>query len=385
MEIQSKSRIASVDILRGLVMIIMALDHVREFWSVTPFRPEDVSQTSTALFFTRWITHFCAPTFAFLSGISIFFVEQRKPSKRELSMFLIKRGLWLVFLQIFIINFLTQFSYNLIILEVIWALGWSMILMAALIWLPRWATATLAAALIAGHNLLPGIETVTPQNFILVALHNSPRVLTLPGLPTILIAYTIIPWVAVMAAGYIAAQLFRLPEGRQIRFWRRAGVVLLISFLIVRYINIYGDPQPWSVQERGTWFTFLSFLNVTKYPPSLDFLLLTLGTACLLLSALNNPSGKIISFIKTFGEVPFFFYLIHIPMIVLGAHVWIYLRFGELVNLAFQSPDQWPAGYSPDLFRTYTVWIICIAILYFPCRWYSKYKSSHRSWWLSYL
>jgi uncharacterized membrane protein len=385
MELPSKSRIASVDILRGLVMIVMALDHVREFWSVTPFRPEDVTQASTTLFFTRWITHFCAPTFAFLSGISIFFVAERKQPKRELSLFLLKRGLWLVFLQVFVINFLTQFSFNMIILEVIWALGWSMILMAALIWLPKWAAASLAIIMIAGHNLIPSIDTVKPENFILVALHNSPRVLILPGLPVILIAYSIVPWVAVMAAGYLAGQLFRLPEDRQIFYWRRAGIVLLVLFMILRYINIYGDPLPWASQPRGAWFTFLSFLNVTKYPPSLNFLLLTLGVACLLLSVLNNVSGRIVSFVKTFGDVPFFFFLIHIPLIVLGAHIWTYLRFGKIVSLAFQSPDQWPAGYSPDLFRTYAVWIVYVVILYFPCRWYSQYKNTHRNWWLSYL
>lgn len=380
-----RPRVASVDLLRGMIMMIMALDHVREFWGTTPFRAEDVTQTSTLLFFTRWVTHFCAPTFAFLSGVSIFLVHQRTGSKKETSLFVVKRGLWLVILQVLLLSFLFQFSYNLIILEIIWVLGWSMVIMGALIWLPKWAIALFAILVIAGHNLLPFIQPVTTSNFLLAILHNAPAALSLPDGPLIIIAYTVFPWVGVVAFGYVLGGWLFFDVTVQKSRWRILGLSMIGLFILLRLINQYGDQTPWIPQERGAWFTFLSFLNVSKYPPSLDFLLLTLGVTCLFLALFSvySPPGSHI--MKVFGAVPFFFYIIHIPLILLGAYLWLYLQFGQAVNLGFQPPDQWPAGYELSLLRVYGVWICYLILLYFPCRWYSNYKRTHKGWWLSYL
>ena len=382
--LHTKSRIQTVDMLRGLVMIIMALDHVRDFWSASPFRPEDVTQTSTALFFTRFVTHFCAPVFVFLSGVSIYFTEQRAKDKRSVAVQLLKRGMWLVLIQVTVISFMMQFAYNLIILEVIWVIGWSMIIMAVLIWLPRKVMAAVAIVLIAGHNLWPPFAPITTGNFLLAMLHNSPGVLVVSGLPVIIIAYTIIPWVGVMAAGYLMAIVFSFPMEKQIGYWRTTGIFLIALFIGLRFLNVYGDSTPWAAQERGEWYTFLSFLNVTKYPPSLLFLSLTLGVAMIALTFMSKP-GPIGTVLNTFGRVPFFYYLIHIPLIVLGAYLWGYFQFGTIVSFAFQSPDQWPKGYSPSIVRTYVVWTIYVIILYFPCRWYGAYKGRNSQAWLSYV
>lgn len=371
--------------LRGLVMIIMALDHVRDFWSASPFRPEDVTQTSTELFFTRFVTHFCAPVFVFLSGVSIYFTEQRMKDKKSVAMQLLKRGIWLVVVQVTVISFMMQFAYNLIILEVIWVIGWSMIMMAVLIWLPRKVMAGIAIVMIAGHNLLRGFAPVTPGNFLLAILHNSPGVMVVPGFPVVIIAYTIIPWAGVMTAGYLMGVVFSFPPERQTAYWRTTGVILIALFVGLRFLNVYGDPAPWSVQDRGGWYTFLSFLNVTKYPPSLLFLSLTLGVAMIVLTFINKLPGPIAAVLNTFGRVPFFYYLIHMPLIVLGAYLWGYFKFDTIVSFAFQSPDQWPAGYSPSIVRTYLVWIIYVVLLYFPCRWYGAYKGRSNQAWLSYV
>ncbi|MEO8474722.1 MAG: heparan-alpha-glucosaminide N-acetyltransferase domain-containing protein, partial [Chryseolinea sp.] len=361
--LEIRPRIQAVDMLRGLVMIIMALDHVREFWSASPFRPEDLTQTSTALFFTRFVTHFCAPVFVFLSGVSIYFTEQRLKDKRSVAVLLLKRGVWLVLVQVTALSFLMQFAYNMIILEVIWAIGWSMVIMAVMIWLPRKVLTAIAIVMIGGHNLLPSFAPVTASNLLLAVLHNSPGVMVVPGFPVVIIAYSIVPWVGVMAAGYLMGIIFSFSAEKQTRYWRTTGLLLIALFVGLRLLNIYGDSVQWSFQERGGWYTFLSFLNVTKYPPSLLFLSLTLGIAMIVLTFIGKLPEQIASVLKTFGRVPFFYYLIHVPLIVLGAYLWGYFQFGTIVSFAFQSPDQWPEGYTPSIFRTYLVWIIYIMIL----------------------
>lgn len=380
----AKHRVQSVDLLRGLVIIIMALDHVREFWGVTPFRPEDLNQAGSGLFLTRWITHFCAPVFAMLSGVSIFFLSQRK-TPTELSSYLIKRGLWLVMLQVCLLSFFMQFSYNMIILEIIWVLGWSMIFMAVLVRLPVWLMGTLALLVIAGHNLVPDTQTVEAGNVIKVLLLNSPTVVQLPGFPVIVIAYTILPGTAIMAIGFVTGRWFSKPAPERNSLFARTGLTVVLLFVVLRYLNGYGDPNAWTVHNKGTWFTVLSFLNVSKYPPSLLFILMTLGVSFLLMPLLERLGGKFGTVVRTFGEVPFFFFILHIPLIVAGAHIWMYVRSGVWINLAFASPDQWPAAYEPNLLRTYMVWLGYMVLLYFPCRWFAKYKHNHRHWWLSYF
>jgi uncharacterized membrane protein len=381
----SSHRIASVDIVRGLVMIIMALDHVRDLWSNTPFRPEDLTQTSVFLFFTRFITHFCAPTFVFLSGVSIFLHTQRIANKKDMTIFLLTRGLWLVFLEITVCTFLLQFAYQIILIQVIWTIGWSMIILSGLIWLPRKYLAVIALIIICGHNLLPNLQPTDLATILPAILHNSPFLIQSENLPPILVAYTIFPWAAVMLAGYVIGEWFQRPLRNQRSVLVTAGLCLLVLFIIVRAINIYGDPSPWEVQPRGFVFTLVSFFNVTKYPPSLLFICLTVGTSLLLLALFSGVKNKFTDVLQVYGQVPFFYYLIHLALIVGSAYVWSYISFGTFTNFAFMPPAQWPAEYAPSLARTYLVWILVVAILYFPCRWYARYKSQNRSWWLSYL
>lgn len=380
----TRNRISSVDILRGIVMMIMAIDHVRHFWSVTPFRPEDLTQTTGELFFTRWITHFCAPVFVFLSGVSIFFQSRRMPQK-QLSSFLWKRGLWLILLQVIVLSFFLQFSFNMIILEVIWVLGLSMILMALIIKLPKKIIAVLAILIIFLHNTIPGFAVTSVGGLLLSVLHNTPAALPIAGGPVILVSYSVFPWVGVMAAGYVMGTFFDLPVATRNRRFRIAGIAMILLFLVLRFIDVYGDPAKWSVQDRGGFFTFLSFLNLSKYPPSLLFLLMTIGPACLILPSLDKASGKLADIAKVYGQVPFFFYLLHIPLIVLGSIIWAYFSFGQVLNLGFITPEQYPVGYEPSVARTYLVWLCYLILLYFPCKWYGKYKRTHDQWWLSYV
>lgn len=377
-------RISSIDVLRGLIMVIMALDHVREFWSVTPYRAEDVSQTSVILFFTRWITHFCAPVFVFLSGISVF-LYSRRHSRKEVSIFLLSRGLWLILLEIFVISIIMQWRYDMILLIVFWIFGWSMILLAGLIWLPRWCIAVIALLILAGHNLLPGNYPVTTANLLPALFYHAPFFLPLENLPPLLAAYTILPWFALMTAGYLVGKWFNDPVDKLNKRLLVAGFCLLGLFLLLRGINLYGDPSPWNVQPRGSIYTVLSFLNVTKYPPSLLFMCMTIGPAFLLLAFFNKYHGKIVLWFQTFGAVPFFFFLLHLILISCSALIWTLLRYNKAANFGFISVADWPQGYEPSLTRAYVVWIILITILYFPCKWFSNYRKHHKQWWLSYL
>ncbi|QDA58828.1 DUF1624 domain-containing protein [Hymenobacter jejuensis] len=379
-------RVQAIDIVRGLVMIVMALDHIREFWSPTAVRPEDVAHASILLFFSRWITHFCAPTFVFLSGTSIYLYAQKQPSQSRVSWFLLTRGLWLVVLELVVINFLLQWgSYQLLLLQVIWAIGWSMVLLAALLWLPRWVLAVLSFVIIVGHNALPDFQPITPDNAIWALLHHSPFLLPVGSLPPFLVAYSVGPWLGVMLAGYLIGPWFRLPlPQRKQRLWA-AGAGLLLLFVALRATNWYGDPSPWSVQDRGLIYTVLSFINITKYPPSLLFLSLTLGVALLLLGSVETATSRLSQWLRTFGQVPFFYYLMHLLLISVGALIWSALAFGKPFNFSFATPKDWPAGYQPSLLRAYVVWLAVVLLLYLPCRWYQRYKQQHSHWWLSYL
>ncbi|TGE25035.1 DUF1624 domain-containing protein [Hymenobacter aquaticus] len=381
----STPRVQAVDVVRGLVMVIMALDHVRDFWSSTAIRPEDLTQASGALFFTRWITHFCAPTFVFLSGVSIWLQLQKQGSRGAASWRLLTRGLWLIGVEVVVITFLLQWSHELLVLEVIWAIGGGMVLMAGLLWLPRPVLAALAALIVLGHDALPFIQPVTPANASWALLHNTPFVLPLVQLPPLLVAYSVGPWLGVMLAGYVVGPWFGLPLADRARRLRTAGAVLLVVFGVLRATNWYGDPAPWSGQARGALYTGLSLLNVSKYPPSLLFVGLTLGVSLLLLSRLETVDNRLTRTLRTYGQVPFFYFLLHLLLISAGAWLWTRLAFGQAVNLSFTPPASWPKGYEPSLWRAYAVWAAVVVLLYWPCRWYGSYKRRHRYWWLSYL
>jgi uncharacterized membrane protein len=375
------TRELSVDILRGVVMVIMALDHVREFWGPTPARPEDIAQTSVLLFFTRWVTHLCAPTFIFLAGVSIYFHLQKKQSTKRTSLFTLTRGLWLILVELLIMSFLLTHGYDLFVLSILWAIGWSMIAMAGLIWLPRGVLVILSVLMVAGHNLLPPVNPDSTGEFIIAALHNTP--FFVPQL-NVLVAYTLVPWVAVMIAGFLAGELFTLDPQRRDRRFYTAAIALISVFLALRLVNNYGDPAPFSAQDRGSVFTLLSFLNVTKSPPSLQFLCLTLGIALAILPLLKREN-VVTRFLLVFGRVPFFFFILHFALISLSSYLWTYISFGQGINLAFTPFSELPPEYTPRLARVYGVWIIILLFTWYPCAWFSEYKRRAKHWWVSYL
>ncbi len=371
-----KPRIESVDALRGLIMIVMALDHVRDFFhsQAMKFQPEDLTRTTTALFLTRWITHFCAPVFVFTAGLSAWFLLRRGRTKAEVSRFLWTRGLWLVFLELTVVRFvlLAGEAPGVFILEVIWVLGVSMIVLAALIQLPVRVLAPLSLATIALHNLADAVTGGAIWNL----LHQ--RGAFALGPLTVVAAYPLIPWFAVMAAGFCFGQLFEFDDARRRSLFTRIGLGLTAAYVAIRFLNVYGDLSPW----KGT---ALSFLNCTKYPPSLDFLLMTLGPAIVLLSRLERPPR----FLLVFGRAPLIYFVVHLYLIHVLAKIAAAWQLGQpslLYSLApsMASPGR-PAEYGFDLWVVYLVWIGVVAALYPICRWFGDLKLRRRDWWLSYL
>ena len=314
-------RIDSVDLLRGIVMVIMVLDHTRDFFhrGVWLFDPTDPARTDPLLFFTRWVTHFCAPTFVLLAGLGVALQRRRGATRGELSRFLWTRGLWLVLLEVTVVRF--GFAFNLDypdlgVLQVIWVLGVSMIAMAALIHLPTAALAVFGVSMVVLHNTLDGITVPLAPGAAPTSLQELWMVLHQPGPITIFdapvfVLYPLIPWVGLMAAGYALGGVYGWEGERRRRFLVRLGVAMIVAFVALRALNVYGDPVPWSVQGRGAVYTALSFLNVTKYPPSLAFLLVTLGPALVALAWLEHVGrGRVVEALRVFGRVPLFFYLL---------------------------------------------------------------------------
>jgi uncharacterized membrane protein len=379
-----RHRVSTVDVLRGLIMVIMALDHTREYFCPTPIRPEDIEHTSLLLFLTRWVTHFCAPLFLFLSGFSAQ-LYARKRSRIQASTFLLTRGLWLVLFELAIFNFILQWGFPLILLSILWAIGWSMIFLAVLLWLPRPAQLICAIAVICLHDLLPVLSpAAAPATLVPALLHNPPFVFLI-GTKPVLSAYTVFPWAAVMLLGFALGGTLATDDRNISRRAALVGGGLIALFIAIRALNIYGDPQPWQASSRGGLYTILSFLNVTKYPASFLFLLLTLGGGGILWWLCAGRSSRLTSFFKVYGQVPFFYFILHFTLISAGSWIWTRAQFGAAINLAFTSPAELPPGYHVSLGRLYLVWIAVVLLLYFPCKWYGNYKRSHRSWWLSYL
>ena len=391
---QRRTRIDSVDLLRGLVMVIMMLDHTRDFVHAEGLRfdPTDLTRTYPILFLTRWITHFCAPTFVFLAGTGAYFQELRGKPKSDLSRFLVTRGLWLVALELTFLRvaifFTVDYAVFLAFLQVIWVIGVSMIVLAALIHLPLKAVLYGALGVIALHNLLDGVQVTGAWSGLWKILHQPGLVSPFgtPG-PTALVLYPLIPWIAVMAAGYAFGSIYRLDERQRRQILFRLGAALTIGFVVLRAINVYGDPAPWSPQKT-TALTILSFLNVSKYPPSLLFLLMTLGPGMILLALVDNKRpGPIGKFLIVFGRVPMFFYLLqwvtaHTLAIVAGrlaGKPTAYL----FTNLPFAPPAAPGSGFSLPM--VYVLWALGVALLFPLCLWYSRLKARRHDWWLSYL
>jgi uncharacterized membrane protein len=397
-------RIDSIDLLRGLVMVIMLLDHTREYVHADAFRfsPTDLSKTNVLLFFTRWITHLCAPTFVLLAGTSIYLQLMRGKSRTALSTFLLTRGLWLIILEFTIVRFAILFNVDYAFLglaEVIWVFGVSMIVLAALIFLPLRVAAAIAIAIIALHNLLDGI-TVPPAT----AMAGTPAPDTLqkmwvflhqPGFVPVFqdvklfVAYPLLPWVGVMAAGYALGAVYGWEAARRRKFLFRFGLVLLGLFVLIRAINIYGDPQPWAAQPSAV-FTVLSFLNTTKYPASLLFLLMTLGPALLILAWTDGAPkrGFLSRIFITFGRVPLFYFILQM-FVAHGFGVLLNYLAGKSVGYFFLNFPASATDVPPDagfaLWVVYAAWLGGVALLYPLCLWYGKVKQHRRGFPFSYL
>jgi len=380
-------RLESIDVVRGVIMILMALDHTRDFFGNAGVNPTDPATTTIPLFFTRWITHFCAPVFFLLTGTGAY-LSLRKKSKVELSRFLFTRGLWLIVLELTLVRCLGwqfNFDYHVMILNVLWALGWAMIVLSGLVYLPAWAVAVFGVVLITTHNLFDSMESSNP---LWTILHSPNFLLNRPG-HVVLVAYALVPWIGVTAVGYALGQIYRWPSPRRRSFLLILGFALTASFLVVRAINIYGDPQRW-VPQKSAAFTVLSFLNTNKYPPSLLYLLMTLGPALLFLSAVDAETPRWLQPALTIGKVPMFYYLLHIPLIHLIAIAVCYARYGQ-IHWMFESPtlDRFPItpppGWGYPLPIVYLVWAVVVLTLYPLCRWFARVKQRRSDAWLSYF
>ncbi|MEP6921094.1 MAG: heparan-alpha-glucosaminide N-acetyltransferase domain-containing protein [bacterium] len=411
-----RGRIDSIDLLRGIVMVVMMLDHTRDFvhFGAFQFDPTDLTKTNAALFLTRWITHYCAPTFVFLAGTGGYLQFSRGKSKKDLSRFLVSRGLWLVVLEFTLVRLGATFSVDyrfLGMMQVIWVIGVSMIVLAALINAPLRIVTTFGVAMIALHNFLdgfrvegwhgPGSAVPSYGAKLFIILHQAFEPFPILGFPSpvVFVLYPLIPWVGVMAAGYGFGAIYRWDAERRRRLLLTMGTAASVLFLVMRGINLYGDSSHWSSQSTPM-FTVLSFLNTTKYPPSLLFLLMTLGPAMLALALFESSkaaegqiprrqsnASRIRNFFITFGRVPLFFYLLQWPT----AHL-----IAVLVHYAAGKPWRWmfgslmgveapPQGVGFSLWVVYVCWVAGVLLLFPLCKWFAGVKQRRRDWWLSYL
>jgi uncharacterized membrane protein len=379
----SRRRLDHVDLLRGLVMVIMVLDHVRAYLTEVRFDPTDLARTNAALFATRWITHFCAPTFVFLAGASAWIAGTRR-TRGELARFLLTRGLWLILLEVTLISFGWYFTTKMtmgVVAQVIWVIGASMVVLAGLIRLPRAAVAAFGLAVVLGHNLLDGI---TPEQ--LGAFAPLWRVLHVPGplevLPVFLL-YPLVPWAGVMALGYAAGPAVFSHDSGSARRLAWVGVLLVLAFVLLRALDVYGDPSP-RLDDGRPALLAMSFLNLTKYPPSLLFLLMTLGPALLALALLRRAKGPVAGVFVTFGRVPFLFYVTHIYLahaIAVAAGAAQGYPASDMLTVFLLLPE----GHGVGLPVIYLVWLGVVAALYPLCKRYAALKARSRAWWLSYL
>lgn len=378
-----RKRLDHVDLLRGLVMVIMVLDHVRAYLTEARFDPTDLARTDAALFATRWITHFCAPIFVFLAGASAWIAGTRR-TRGQLSTFLVTRGIWLVLLDLTVISFGWYFTTRMsmgAVAQVIWAIGISMIVLAGLIHLPRPATAAFGLVLVLGHNLLDG---VAPE--ALDAWGPLWRILHVPGplgVAPMFVLYPLIPWIGVMALGYVAGELVFREDRTAGRRLAVIGGLMLAALAVLRGMNGYGEPSVRLVDGDPVLLA-MSFLNLTKYPPSLMYLLMTLGPALIALSLLRRARGPIADVFVTFGRVPFLFYVLHIYLvhaIAVAAGVAQGYPESAMRNVFLFMPE----GYGFGLPVIYLTWLAIVAALYPLCRRYAALKARSRAWYLSYL
>jgi uncharacterized membrane protein len=374
-------------------MILMALDHVRDFFSErTLDDPTDLNTTTAGLFLTRWVTHYCAPTFIFLAGTAAFLAGTRGKSRGDLAWFLLTRGLWLALFEVTINRALWMFNFDVVHhgAGVFWAIGWSMVVLSALVFLPTPLVTAVGVGMIVLHNKLDTVvaDDVRLPAWIWMILH-SPGDNRVYGDYTFGTGYCVIPWAGVMAAGYGFGTLFTRDRPLRRRWMFLLGAALTVGFVVLRGLNVYGDPRPWAVQERGPEWTVFSFLNCTKYPASLDYLLMTLGPAILALAIFDRPLGPLARPVITFGRVPLFYYVMHIALIHGSAVLLDDWRFGRS-PLAWHGPWEVqrataPPGWGVSLPAVYLIWVGVVVVLYLPCRWYAGVKRRHPGGVLSYV
>jgi uncharacterized membrane protein len=425
------SRIASIDFVRGVVMILMAIDHVRVYSGLPAGGP------TPGIFFTRWITHFVAPAFVFLAGTAIYLHSRKLSDRAALSKFLLVRGAWLILLELTVLRIAWTFNLDFahyLLAGVIWMIGWCMIIMAALVRAPIPVNAVGGIAIIALHNITDlfsgpleqAFGSNGPNWFLKILYFGSGMAVKIGSSgPPLIILYVIVPWIGVMMAGYAFGTVMEMPSERRRAVCLKLGVALTALFIVLRALNLYGDPRPWmrrpptatsaAIQSSGTPAppapgtstqtgqaaattgrpappripTALSFLNTTKYPASLSFLLMTLGPMFILLSFAEGWRGKIAEIIATFGRVPMFYYLLHIPLIHFAACIVSLVREGHVNVWLFANHPMTagpaPPGYTWSLGLLYAVFAACVTLLYFPCRWYAQLRAGRKSKWLSYL
>ncbi|MEI9921543.1 MAG: heparan-alpha-glucosaminide N-acetyltransferase domain-containing protein [Bacteroidota bacterium] len=380
---EEKNRVNSIDLLRGIIMIVMALDHTRDYFNAAAmeFDPTDITQTTPALFFTRWITHFCAPAFAFLSGISIN-INLRKRGRAGLVIYLLTRGFWLIFLDLVVLRFAMMFNfyYDLTFLSILWMLGWCMIIMAAMIFLPYRAILAISLLIIVGHDALAGIsfEAGSPMASLWTILMSRGFV---P--PAFISSYPLIPWAAVMMFGFVAGRLYgdKYDPVLRRRLLIQLGLLAIVLFIVLRWVNVYGDPVPWVHSDRGTVYTILSYFNVSKYAVSLLFILMTLGPLMLLLATLEKVNTNWMSPAVVFGRVPLFYFLVHFYLIHAAALIMHMIRNGtSLAEIDFHA-EKGLGGINAqggvNLFWTYVAWVVIVVVLYPLCKWYDRHKLTY--------
>lgn len=390
----SAERVASLDVLRGIVVVLMAIDHVRVYSGLPPGGPDP------GIYFTRWVTHFVAPAFVLLAGTAAFLYGRKVGDTAQLARFLATRGLLLVLLELTLIRVSWTFNFEFgtyLLGGVIWAIGWSMVALAGLAWLPTRAVAAFAVAVIAGHNLLP--ELLAPIQpavesaglvWVFQLLYFGGDIQLGAGGPTFVVLYSLIPWVGVMAAGYALGALYTMDAARRQRLLYWLGGAMVVAFLVLRAADVYGDPRPWrSANPEGAWPTLRSILNTSKYPASLLFLLMTLGPSLLVLPALERVTNRVTRWLEVFGRVPMFYYLLHIPLIHALALVVSLARTGSVSPWLFGNHPMWPpeqpAGYMWSLSLLYMVTAVAVALLYPACRWYGQRKARAPRPWMKYL
>jgi uncharacterized membrane protein len=387
-------RIASIDVLRGLAVVLMAIDHVRVYSGVPAGGPDP------GVFFTRWITHFVAPVFVFLAGTAAFLYGDKIRNQRALSTFLATRGLLLVLLELTVIRVSWTFNFDYatyMLAGVIWVIGWSMVVLAALVHLSTRTVAAIGLVTIVAHNLLPallgpmqGAIVASGMAWLFKLLYFGEGIQFGANGPTLAILYTLIPWVGVMAAGYGFGALYRLEPARRRRLLYQIGGAAVVLFVVLRFTDVYGDPRPWrAANPEGAWPSVRSFLNTAKYPASLSFLLMTLGPAILLLPSLERAHNGVTRVLAVFGRVPMFYYLLHIPLIHVLACVVSVIRTGRVTPWLFGNHPLWPAeqpaGYRWSLALLYLVTAVAVTLLYFACRWYARVKETRPHAWMRYV